>query len=102
MKAIIIMTFSMELVLIAGLMEGNIAGIGWILNLKGKVYLPGKMGENMLGSIKIIRNMDMEFSNGLTELAIVVIGLMESSMERGFIKKREAKIKDQGYGLEVS
>lgn len=73
-KAIIIMTFSMEPVLIAGLMVGNIAGIGSILNLKEKVYLPGKMGENMLESTKITRNTDMESSNGLTEPAIVVIG----------------------------
>lgn len=49
---------------------------------KEPVHLHGLMAENMLGSIKMIKNKDMEFLNGLIKENIKVIGKMENSTEK--------------------
>jgi hypothetical protein len=43
----------------------------------------GPMDENILGIIKKIKKMDMEYSNGRMEKNIKGIGKMESKMGRG-------------------
>ena len=51
-----------------GLMEGNMTETGKIIKWKELGFLVGQMGENMKGSIKMIKNMAMECLNGLMVL----------------------------------
>mgnify|MGYP001594834291 FL=1 len=48
-------------------------------------YLIGQMAEDMKGNILKIRSMEMECLSGQTEEYIKGHGLMEDSMEKGFI-----------------
>ena len=74
-----------EKVLINGLMEECMWGIGRIIKWMEEVFLLGKMVENMKVIIKMIKNMVMVCLNGLMEEFIKDIGSMVDSMEKVLI-----------------
>jgi hypothetical protein len=63
-----------------------------------KVYLNGLMEGNILVIIKKIKNMDMEFLNGLMAKNIRGIGRMENRMAKGKIIILEIMFGQKDFG----
>jgi hypothetical protein len=71
----------------SGLMEEYIMVNGLITKWKVKELLLGAMGENMLGNIKMIKNMELEHLNGL-----MVVNMRVSTLTT----KRKVKVFSTG------
>lgn len=80
----------------SGLMEEYIMVNGLITKWKGKELLLGAMGENMLGNIKMIKNMELEHLNGLMVESILVNGIRVNNTEKALILRKEKKGKVSG------
>lgn len=85
---------------IYGQMVDNTKVNGRTTKWKVKVYLPGRMVENMSVNIQMIKSMDMENSFGLKGKCIKGIGKMEDSMESEFTLD-QLKKNDKENGLKV-
>ena len=83
--------------LTVGWMEDSIKASGLIITWTTWVSIPGLMVDATWASTKTIKNMDMVYTNGLTEGSISVNGCEENNMVWGFTKQLRL-ISNTDYG----
>jgi len=82
----VIITREAAVGLTPGQMDGGIKGNGLTLKCVAWVFIVGLMVEAMSENIRLIRNMDSEFTTGQTEESSLDTGKMASNMDSGFTR----------------